>query len=212
MRVRLLIPRIASLGLVAFLVARPAGAMDVHVRGVGAASDTVAADVEITALVPDSLGKVIADGGTLHLRLQAELWESRPVWDRLVYPALVKVFRVVHSARGLVISADSATVAELDPASVPFRTRLTLGRADRVAAGGKYYVRLTATIGTIANRDIDDVNDAVFGREGDSGSAASVGRFILRSMLQLSDYLQSVTAETRGRKVSGVDILKRARP
>src|SRR5512142_2556373 len=81
------------IALVAVVSARTARALEARVRDVHAGSDVVVAAVEIKDVVPDSLKHVITDGSTLHLRLQAELWESRPVWDRLVYPALVRVFR-----------------------------------------------------------------------------------------------------------------------
>ena len=38
------------------------------------------------------------EGAPLHLRVQAELWESRPVWDQLVYPAMVRMFRFAQRA------------------------------------------------------------------------------------------------------------------
>lgn len=203
--------RIVLFLVLMLVAARPARAMDARVRDVHAGSDTVVAAVEVTSVVPDSLKHVVDGGSPLHLRLQAELWESRPVWDRLVYPALVRVFRIARSGTPahMVIVDPSGTELPMRSGSAPFATALPLGGIDRVAPANKYYVHLVATVGTIAERDIDTVNDAVFGRESDTGSAASFGRFVLRSVLQLSDYLQSVTVETRGRKIPGAEILKR---
>lgn len=203
--------RIALILVLAFAAARPARGMDARVCDVHAGSDTVVAAVEVRSVVPDSLKQALDSGVALHLRLQAELWESRPVWDRLVFPALVRVFRIARGGTParLVIVDSSGAEQPLPTPPAPFATTLTLGHTDRVTASGRYYVHLSATVGTIADREIDTVNDAVFGHESDSGSAAAFGRFVLRSMLQLSDYLQSVTVEARGRKISGAEILKK---
>ena len=128
----------------------------------------------------------------LHLRLQAELWESRPVWDRLVYPAIL---RVVRMTRG---SAPAAAM----PVTVD------LGQADRIVATGRYYVHVIATLGTLADKDADQVGDAVFGRESESNTLGSLGRLVFRTALQVSDYLQSVSAEAKSRKWAGSELIR----
>jgi hypothetical protein len=65
-----------------------------------------------------------------------------------------------------------------------------------------------ATIGTLADRDADEVNDAVFGRESDENTLGSFGRMVFRTAMRVGDYLQSVSAETKSRKVSGADITR----
>lgn len=202
--------RIAPLFVIAVAAAQPVRAMDARVRDVRAGSDVVVAAVDVTGVIPESLRHVVDEGNALHLRLQAELWETRPVWDRLVYPAIVRVFRISRTGTPpqLVIIDASGAMLPVPAASTPFAASLPLGRTDRIAASSRYYVHFVATVGTIADRDIDTVNDAVFGRESDTGSVAAVGRFVLRSMLQLSDYLQSVTVDVKGRKVSGADIVR----
>ena len=50
--------------------------------------------------------------------------------------------------------------------------------------------------------------DAVFGKESETNGLGSLGRLVFRTVLQVSDYLQSVTSETRSRKLSGADLLK----
>src|SRR5207302_2674577 len=121
--------------------------LDVNVKEVRAPASAVRTTIEVKDLVPDRFRKVIDGGGLLHLRLQGELWESRPVWDRLVYPAIVRVIQITRD-----------TV----PAS-PMPMTLDLGNADRVAASGRYYVHVIATLGTLAEREADEVGDAVFG-------------------------------------------------
>jgi hypothetical protein len=83
---------------------------------------------------------------------------------------------------------------------------VTLGDPSRVSASARYYVHVIATLGTLAEREVDDVGDAVFGKPPDSNSLGSLGRLMFRTVLQISDYLQSVSAETRSRKVAGSDI------
>src|SRR5882757_7897928 len=75
------------------LAAAPASALDVQIKDVRGSSSSVTATIELRDLVPDRFMKTLDEGGVLHLRVQAELWESRPIWDRLVYPAIVRVLR-----------------------------------------------------------------------------------------------------------------------
>ncbi|HMH83457.1 MAG TPA: hypothetical protein VK531_11345, partial [Gemmatimonadales bacterium] len=68
------------------LLAAPAAALDVQVKDLYSPLSSVTTTIELRDLLPDRFRKTLDDGGALHLRVQAELWESRPVWDRLVYP------------------------------------------------------------------------------------------------------------------------------
>ena len=85
---------------------------------------------------------------------------------------------------------------------------LELGKSDRIVASGKYYIHIIATIGTLAEREVDDVGDAVFGRESESNALGSLGRAVFRTALQISDYLQSVSAEAKSRRITGADLLR----
>jgi hypothetical protein len=114
------------------------------------------------------------------------------VWDRLVYPAIVRVIRMTRST----------------PPPNPMPVTLDLGDTNRIAASGRYYLHVIATLGTLAERDVDEVGDAVFGRPSETNSLGSLGRAIFRTALQITDYLQSVSAETRSKKISGTDLLK----
>ena len=87
-----------------------------------------------------------------------------------------------------------------------------LGAAARVTPAERYYVHVIATLGTLAEREADEVGDAVFGRASETNGLGSLGRLVFRTVLQLNDYLQSASAETKSRKTSGADILKRLAP
>jgi len=146
----------------------------------------------------------------LHLRLQAELWESRPVWDRLVYPALVRVFRFRRTTGGgLAVTNPDGTATTYPAAPKVLPVALDLGDAKRVAAAQRYYVHIIATLGTLAEREVDEVGDAVFGRSSEANGLGSLGRLMFRTVLQVNDYLQSVSTEAKSRRTAGADILKR---
>jgi hypothetical protein len=188
----------------------PASALDVLVKSVGTPASVVTAVIEVRDPLPDRFRKVIDDGGVLHLRLETELWESRPVWDRLVYPAIVRVFRFARAVSGREISiGDSAGATRTYPAVPnPMTLSIELGQSARITATSRYYLRIMATAGTLAEREADDVGDAVFGRASETTGLGSLGRMVLRTMIKVSDYLQSVSAETTGRRISGAELLK----
>jgi len=85
---------------------------------------------------------------------------------------------------------------------------LEIGKSDRIVATGRYYLHVIATLGTLAERDVDTVGDAVFGRESEANGLGSLGRLVVKTALQISDYLQSVSAEARSRRMSGADLRK----
>ena len=176
----------------ALSAAAPVSALEVHVKELRTEAAMVRASIELRDLVPDRFNRLLDENGMLHLRLQAELWESRPVWDRLVYPAVVRAIRL--------------TKGTLPPNPTPLA--LEIGHRDRIVATGRYYLHVIATIGTLAERDVDDVGDAVFGRPSETNTLGSLGRAIFRTARQISDYLQSVSAEAKSKKISGNDLLK----
>jgi hypothetical protein len=202
--------RAACAFFVCFLAASRALALEVQVKELRAVAATVRATVEVRDVVPDRFKKMLETGNVLHLRLQAELWESRPVWDRLVYPAITRVFRLARAAPGGDVSiADNAGSSASYPAVPnPLPILVDLGNGDRVTASQKYYVHVVATLGTLAEREVDAAGDAVFGREAEANGLGSFGRMVFRTALKVSDYMQSVTGETKSRKMSGADLLR----
>jgi hypothetical protein len=171
--------------------AMPLRALEVQIREIRMDA-TVRTAFDVRDLLPDRFRRVLDENGTLHLRLQVELWESRPVWDRLVYPAVIRVVRLTRD--------------QPPPESMP--VNLELGKSDRIVATGRYYVHVVATLGTLADRDLETVGDAVFGRESEANGLGSLGRLVVKTALQISDYLQSVTAEAKSRRISGADLRK----
>ena len=196
--------------VVAFLLAYACAGARRPGEGCARAGHDRPATIECAMCVPDRFRKMLDSGGVLHLRVQAELWESRPVWDRLVYPAIIRVFRLVRAASGgeLSITDTPARRRAMPPCPIRCRSQLDLGHRRSHHASQKYYVHVVVTLGTLAEREVDAVGDAVFGRESEANGLGSLGRLVFRTVLQVSDYLQSVTSETRSRKLSGADLLK----
>jgi hypothetical protein len=206
----------ASLGVWS-LAASADAALDLQITNVRAASSAVVAVVDLRDLESDRFKTLLERGGTVHLRLQTELWESRPTWDRLVYPAAVRLLRLVRTRPGGALAAggditltdQDGTVTSYPALPNPLPVTVRIGAADRLRADLRYYLRASATVGTIAEREIDSVGDAVFGRPEEASGLGSLGRTVFRRMAQLSDYLQSVTAETTSRNLTGRQLLGR---
>ena len=76
----------------------------------------------------------------------------------------------------------------------------------------KYYVHVVATLGTLAEREAEDVGDAVFGRDSEASGLGALGRLVFKTALKVGDYLQSVSAESKSRKLAGADILRKRTP
>jgi hypothetical protein len=186
-----------------------AGPLDVQVKNVRTPSSAVTATLELRDVIPDRFRRLVEDGGVLHLRVQTELWESRPVWDRLVYPAIVRVFRLGRAPAARTISITDTSGAVPTPMADPLPVIVDLGDSNRVTASERYYVHVVATLGTLADQEVDAVGDAVFGRTSETNGLGSLGRLVFRTVLQVSDYLQSVTAEVKSRRLSGRDVLER---
>ena len=209
----MLLRALSAIALVLALAAAPAAAgLDVQVKDVQTPASAVRTTIELRDILPDRFKKMMMeDGRVLHLRVQAELWESRPIWDRLVYPAIVRVFRVGRAPAGrnvAITDPDGAAVTyPAMPSTMP--VVVDLGDRNRVAMTEKYYVHVVATLGTLAETEADEVGDAVFGRPSESNGLGSLGRLMFRTVLQVSDYLQSVSAEARSRRTVGADILRR---
>ncbi|MBI3263103.1 MAG: hypothetical protein HYZ58_08125 [Acidobacteria bacterium] len=152
--------------------------------------------------------EMVDRGGTLYLRLQSDLWEDRPVWDKLVQPSIVTVFRILRDpASGAVTLQDSSgTTSSFKefPRQLPltFDAGPIAGLLDRA----RYYLHTQFTVGTVEPRDIEDVSEAVFGPDDRSTGLGALGKFVFRKILQVSDYLQSESCELSSRKFASADL------
>ncbi len=197
--------------LTAFLalgLARPAAALEARITEIRVAGGSVFAALELRDVFPEKFRAVLEDRAAIHLRLQIELWEDRPVWDKLAHPSAVSVFRMVlDSDTHVVRVADRYGEVSAMPAwQEPLALRLDLGRADALGDGTQYYVRVMATLGTIAEKESTTASNAVFGDDDSSLSIAGMGKMLFHAVLQVNEYLQSVSTETRTRALAGREL------
>jgi hypothetical protein len=182
-------------------------ALEARIRELRTIGDSLRASVDLRDMLSDTLRRVLESGGPLHVRVQAELWEDRPVWDKLVRPALVSVFRVVRDPGTSRIAVTDAvgTILSFAQWPDPLTLKVEVAPAQALQADNRYYLRIVATIGTIAERDIQ-TGEAVFGRDDGSIGLGSVGRLVFRTVLQATDYLQSVSTEAQSDRFHGRDV------
>jgi hypothetical protein len=194
--------------LLALVSAAPARALEARLTELRVAGGGIRASLEIRDMFPAKFQAILEEGTAIHLRLQIELWEDRPVWDKLAQPAVVSIFRIVlDPATRQVSVADAYGEVSRQPAwQEPLTLRPDLGRADALSDGARYYVRVLATLGTIAEKETERASKAVFGDDESAVSLAGVGKMLFHAVLQVNDYLQSISSEIRSREVSGREV------
>jgi hypothetical protein len=199
-----------ALTLAAMRPASAASPFDVQVAAPRAADDTVRTTIQLRDVLPDRFRKLVAEGGVLHLRVQTELWQSRPTWDRLVYPAIVRILRFARgqTERDVTVTDAGGALASYTRLPNPMPLAVEIGGSERLNTTDKYYVHAVATLGMLADRETEEVGDALFGRESEAGALGSLGRAVFRSVLQISDYLHSISAEARSAAVAGREIMR----
>jgi hypothetical protein len=194
----------------ALSLATDAAALGVEVKDLRSAAAAVTASIELRDVLPDRFRETVDRGGVVHLRIHTEVWERRPVWDRLVYPAAVRVFRLARtpSGREFAVYDPDGDVTTHPALPDPLPLAIRVGSADRLVSAARYYAKVIATLGTLAEREIEDAGDAVFGRPEESSGIGAFGRMVFRRVLEISDYLQSVSAQGTSRNIAGGQILK----
>jgi hypothetical protein len=196
------------LALFALGLASPAAALEARVVEMRVAGGSLFAAIELKDLFPAKFQSVLEGGAAIHLRLQVELWEDRAVWDKLAQPAAVTVFRIAldSQSRQVKVADQYGEVSSLPAYQEPLPLRIDLGRAGSLGDGTQYYVRVLATLGTIAEKESTTASNVVFGDDDSSVSLASMGKILFRAVLQVNEYLQSVSTEARTREISGREL------
>jgi hypothetical protein len=212
MRARLRFAGLLLLGVVA--LSTPILALEARVMELRVAGAHLRASLEIKEMFPEKFRTVLEQRGAIHLRLQVELWQHRPVWDKQPQPTVLAVFRIVlDPTTQMVLVADQYGEVSRQPAwQEPLIVRLDLGRGDSLSDSAKYYVRTQATLGTIAEREATQAADAVFGPDEGSVTLGSMGRVLFHAVLQVNDYLQSVSTEARTRDMTGAELKAGVKP
>jgi hypothetical protein len=188
--------------------ARPAAALEARITEIRVAGGSLFASLELRDLFPEKFRELLEGRAAIHLRLQIELWEDRPVWDKLAHPATVSVFRMVldPDTRVVHVADRYGEVSAMPAWQEPLTLRLDLGRSDGLSDGTQYYVRAMATLGTIAEKESTTASNAVFGDDDSSLSIAGMGKMLFHAVLQVNEYLQSVSAEVKTRALAGREL------
>ena len=199
---------IVAMLLLALCWPSPALALESKLIEMRVAGGSLFASLELRDLFSPKFQTVLENGAAIYLRVQVELWEDRPVWDKLAQPAAISVFQIMLDRQTRHVKvADQYGEASRQPAwQEPLALRLVLGRADSLSDGAKYYVRVLATLGTLAEKETATASKAVFGDDESSVSVAAMGRVLFRTVLQVNEYLQSESSEIRSREISGREI------
>ena len=204
---RRLLPPILTL-LFALAHATPAFALEAKLIELRVAGGSLFAALELRDLFPAKFQTILEDGAAIHLRLQLELWEDRPVWDKLATPAVVSVFRMVldPQTRAVRVADQYGEVSRQPAWQEPLSLRVDLGRPESLADGARYYVRALATLGTIAEKESAAASSVVFGDDDSAVSIAAMGKILFRAVLTVNEYLQSVSSDTRSRELTGREL------
>jgi len=194
--------------LLTFAQVSPALALETKLIELRVAGGSLFAGLELRELFPAKFQAVLEDGAAIHLRLQIELWEDRSVWDKLAHPAVISVFRMVldPQAREVKVADRYGEVSRQPAWQEPLSLRIDLGRADSLSDDARYYVRALATLGTIAEKESATASSVVFGDDESSVSLAAMGKMLFRAVLQVNEYLQSVSSDTRSRELTGREL------
>jgi hypothetical protein len=198
--------------IIGVLLAMPVSAagLDGKVTELKANAGTVRAAIDLNEAFPAELRTAMEEGATLHVRVEAELWEDR-TWDRLVRPASVAAFRVSkrRDSKEVAIADVTGGLTSYPDYPNPLRLHVDLAPIERIVEEARYYVNAVVTIGTLAEGEIADAGAAVFGKDDGSVGLKTAGRFILNTVLRVKDYMQSVSATIRSGKFAGKDIKSR---
>jgi hypothetical protein len=210
-------PRNLLIGCTAFIalaLPSPVVALDARIAEIHASGGNVHAALEIKDLFPEKFKSVLEAGGAIYLRLRVELLQHRMVWDRAVEPVVITVFRIVldPSTRLVHVADEYSEVAKQPAWKEPITVPLVLARTDAISDGAQYYVRALVTLGTVADRETQEAGETVFGADDSSISIARVGKILFHAVLEVNDYLQSISTELRTHPMSGRALKAGVRP
>jgi hypothetical protein len=193
----------------AILATTPLSALEARMVELRAGGPLVHAVLELRDVFGRKDRDLVDAGGTLYVQIDAELWEDRPTWDRIVSPPSTTVFRILRDrARKHIALADpdGGVMSYVEfPDRLPLR--LEVAPADRIQDESRYYLFAVATVGGSPRRGgTREVGDAVFGDEREASGLAAVGRFLFRTAQQISDYLQTASVDFTSRRMTGKQI------
>lgn len=166
------------------------------------------AAIEVRDLLRDRFLELVRNGKAVFVQLEADLWEDRRVFDRMVLttpPATYRIDPDVDSGGVILFDQYGGTSRQADVRQ-PISLRVELGSADRVQDDQTYYLHTLVTAATVDERDIDQAGAAIFGAEESTRGLAALGSFVFRTLLRMGKYFESAQAEVTSRRISGRDI------
>jgi hypothetical protein len=196
--------------LMALAATAPLLALGGKVLEVRSGAGQVRAAIELGNVFGADQRAVLQQGGTLHVRVEAGVWEDRPVFDRSVDTPRVTTFRIVRQPNG-------AAIAVIDPQGGvvtyrPYPERLPLVvdvcGVQKIEDHTKYYVDGAITVGSLGADELEEANEAVFGRDEDPAGLKRVGKFLLNSVLQMKNYVGSVSTEIRSGRFTSTQLVR----
>jgi hypothetical protein len=164
--------------------------------------------VELREFLEGNFLELVRGGRAVFVQLQADLWEDRRVFDRVVITTAPATYRIDADAGGagvVLVDQFGGSLRHAD-ARQPLPVRLDLGQASRIDDAATYYVHAVVTAATVDERDIDQAGTAIFGDDDSASGLAAVGRFVFRTLLRMGKYFESATAEVTSRRVTGREI------
>ena len=190
------------------LLASPAtaGAFDLRLAQLQAASSRVSLVLELRDLLRDRFLETIQQNRSVYLQVRAELWEDRRISDRLVLTTPEVIYRIDHEAAGGVSVRDQYgnQSSHDNLAIVPIR--IDLGALDAIADDRGYYAHAEVTAATVPEQGIDQLGTALFGDDQSAAGLASLGRFLFRTVLRIGRYLESASSEITSARYTGRQI------
>jgi hypothetical protein len=190
------------------LVPRGVIALEARVTGLRVTGTRLWASVEVRDLLRDRFLELVRDGKAIFVQLQADVWEDRRVFDRMVVTTPPATYRIDPDTGtdGIVLFDQYGGTSRHADVRLPIALRIELGPADRIEDGQTYYVHSVVTAATVDERDIDQAGEALFGSEESTRGLAALGRFVFRTLLRMGKYFESAQAEVTSRRVSARDI------
>jgi hypothetical protein len=184
-------------------------ALEVQLVRLRVAGPRVQAALEVRDLLRDKFLQLVRDGRAVFIQLDAELWEDRRVFDRIVItapPATWRVDRDAAGGEGVVLQDQHGDALRHADVRQPLPLRVDLGAATRVEDDLTYYIHATITAATVDERDIDQTGQAIFGDEQTGRGLAGLGRIVFKGLLRMGKYFESATAEVTSRRLTGKEI------
>ena len=201
---------ITMLVSLAFAAPATAAELDARLNEMRIIGPSLRVSIDLQDVFSDKFRQILEGGGRLHVRIEVELWEDRPLWDKLVRPAIVSMFRIFRDPNAQISVADAVgVVVSLPWSATEVPLRLDAGPAEGIHEDRRYYLRLVATVGTLEEREVASTSDAVFGRGESAVSVARLGKLIFNTVLQVNEYLQSVSTEVKSPVFVGRDLKTR---